>query len=100
MEIKDRYLELVKKIQDADYKYHTLDNPDISDREYDSLLRELYEIEEKYPDIKSIDSPSNRVGGKVLSKFKKVVHKVPMLSLANVYNEEEINNFVYSLNVK
>ncbi|MBF0987262.1 MAG: NAD-dependent DNA ligase LigA, partial [Clostridiales bacterium] len=71
---------------------------DISDREYDSLLRELYEIEEKYPDIKSIDSPSNRVGGKVLSKFKKVVHKVPMLSLANVYNEEEINNFVYSLN--
>lgn len=98
MEIKDRYLELVKKIQDADYKYHTLDNPDISDREYDSLLRELYEIEEKYPDIKSIDSPSNRVGGKVLSKFKKVVHKVPMLSLANVYNEEEINNFVYSLN--
>ena len=63
MEIKDRYLELVKKIQDADYKYHTLDNPDISDREYDSLLRELYEIEEKYPDIKSIDSPSNRVGG-------------------------------------
>lgn len=98
MEIKDRYLELVKKIQDADYKYHTLDNPDISDREYDSLLRELYEIEEKYPDIKSIDSPSNRVGGKVLSKFKKVVHKVPMLSLANVYNEEEISNFVYSLN--
>lgn len=98
MEIKDRYLELVKKIQDADYKYHTLDNPDISDREYDSLLRELYEIEEKYPDIKSIDSPSNRVGGKILSKFKKVVHKVPMLSLANVYNEEEINNFVYSLN--
>ena len=98
MEIKDRYLELVKKIQDADYKYHTLDNPDISDREYDSLLRELYEIEEKYPYIKSIDSPSNRVGGKILSKFKKVVHKVPMLSLANVYNEEEINNFVYSLN--
>ena len=98
MEIKERYLELVKKIQDADYKYHTLDNPDISDREYDSLLRELYEIEEKYPDIKSIDSPSNRVGGKVLSKFNKVVHKVPMLSLANVYNEEEINNFVYSLN--
>ena len=98
MEIKERYLELVKKIQDADYKYHTLDNPDISDREYDSLLRELYEIEEKYPYIKSIDSPSNRVGGKVLSKFKKVVHKVPMLSLANVYNEEEINNFVYSLN--
>lgn len=98
MEIKERYLELVKKIQDADYKYHTLDNPDISDREYDSLLRELYEIEEKYPDIKSIDSPSNRVGGKVLSKFKKVVHKVPMLSLANVYNKEEINNFVYSLN--
>ena len=98
MEIKQHYLELVKKIQEADYKYHTLDNPDISDREYDSLLRELFEIEEKYPDIKVIDSPSNRVGGKILSKFNKVTHSTPMLSLANVYNEEEINNFVDSLN--
>ena len=98
MEIKQHYLELVKKIQEADYKYHTLDNPDISDREYDSLLRELFEIEEKYPDIKVIDSPSNRVGGKILSKFNKVTHSTPMLSLANVYNEEEINNFVDSIN--
>ena len=98
MEIKQHYLELVKKIQEADYKYHTLDNPDISDREYDSLLRELFEIEEKYPDIKVIHSPSNRVGGKILSKFNKVTHSTPMLSLANVYNEEEINNFVDSLN--
>ena len=98
MEIKQHYLELVKKIQEADYKYHTLDSPDISDREYDSLLRELFEIEEKYPDIKVIDSPSNRVGGKILSKFNKVTHSTPMLSLANVYNEEEINNFVDSIN--
>jgi len=98
MEIKQHYLELVKEIQEADYKYHTLDNPDISDREYDSLLRELFEIEEKYPDIKVIDSPSNRVGGKILSKFNKVTHSTPMLSLANVYNEEEINNFVDSIN--
>ena len=98
MEIKERYLELVKKIQDADYKYHTLDNPDISDREYDSLLRELFKIEEEYPKLKSIDSPSNRVGGKILSSFNKVTHSRPMLSLANVYNEEEINNFVQSIN--
>ena len=98
MEIKERYLELVKKIQDADYKYHTLDNPDISDREYDSLLRELFKIEEEYPELKSIDSPSNRVGGKILSSFNKVTHSRPMLSLANVYNEEEINNFVQSIN--
>lgn len=100
MEIKKYYLELVKKIQEADYKYHTLDNPDLSDREYDSLLRELLEIEEKYPDIKVMDSPSNRVGGKILSKFDKVIHSVPMLSLANLYNDEEINNFVDSINDK
>ena len=98
MEIKERYLELVKKIQDADYKYHTLDNPDISDREYDSLLRELFKIEEEYPEFKTIDSPSNRVGGTILSSFNKVMHSTPMLSLANVYNEEEINNFVQSIN--
>ncbi|MBO5376606.1 MAG: NAD-dependent DNA ligase LigA, partial [Bacilli bacterium] len=63
------------------------------DQEYDSLLRELYDIEEKYPEIVRNDSPSHRAGGAVLSEFKKITHNIPMLSLSNVFNEEEIRNF-------
>lgn len=91
--MEDRYLELIKIINEADYNYHTLDNPTITDQEYDSYLRELYEIEEKNPDIVRDDSPSQRAGGKVLSEFNKITHKIPMLSLSNVFNEEEIGLF-------
>ncbi len=91
--MEDRYLELIKIINEADYNYHTLDNPTITDQEYDSYLRELYEIEEKNPDIVRDDSPSQRAGGKVLSEFNKITHKIPMLSLSNVFNEEEIRLF-------
>ena len=91
--MEDRYLELIKIINEADYNYHTLDNPTITDQEYDSYLRELYEIEEKNPDIVRDDSPSHRAGGKVLSEFNKITHKIPMLSLSNVFNEEEIRLF-------
>lgn len=91
--MEDRYLELIKIINEADYNYHTLDNPTITDQEYDSYLRELYEIEEKNPDIVRDDSPSQRAGGKVLSEFNKITHKIPMLSLSNVFNEEEIRIF-------
>ena len=74
--MEDRYLELIKIINEADYNYHTLDNPTITDQEYDSYLRELYEIEEKNPDIVRDDSPSHRAGGKVLSEFNKITHKI------------------------
>lgn len=91
--MEERYLELIKLINEADYNYHTLDRPTITDQEYDSLLRELYDIEEKYPEIVRDDSPSHRAGGAVLSEFKKITHNIPMLSLSNVFNEEEIRNF-------
>ena len=91
--MEERYLELIKIINEADYNYHTLDNPTITDQEYDSYLRELLDIEEKYPDIVRDDSPSKRAGGKVLSEFEKVTHTIPMLSLADVFNEDEIRNF-------
>ena len=91
--MEERYLELIKLINEADYNYHTLDRPTITDQEYDSLLRELYDIEEKYPEIVRNDSPSHRAGGAVLSEFKKITHNIPMLSLSNVFNEEEIRNF-------
>ena len=91
--MEERYLELIKIINEADYNYHTLDNPTITDQEYDSYLRELYDIEEAHPEIVRSDSPSHRAGGKVLDEFKKITHAIPMLSLSNVFNEEEIRLF-------
>ena len=91
--MEERYLKLIKIINEADYNYHTLDKPTITDQEYDSLLRELYNIEEEHPEIVRIDSPSHRAGGEVLSFFDKVTHLIPMLSLSNVFNEEEIRLF-------
>ncbi len=91
--MEERYLELIKIINEADYNYHTLDNPTITDQEYDNYLRELYKIEEEHPEIVRSDSPSHRAGGQVLDEFKKVVHSIPMLSLSNVFNEEEIRQF-------
>ena len=88
-----RYEELIKIINEADYNYHTLDSPTITDQEYDKYLRELFEIEIAPPEIVRSDSPTVRVGGKVLDEFKKVTHTIPMLSLSNVFNEEEIINF-------
>ena len=91
--MEERYLELIKIINEADYNYHTLDKPTITDQEYDSYLRELYNLEEKYPDMVRDDSPSKRAGGQVLSEFNKITHSIPMLSLSNVFNEEEIRLF-------
>ena len=91
--MEERYLELIKIINEADYNYHTLDKPTITDQEYDSYLRELYNLEEKYPDMVRDDSPSKRAGGQVLSEFNKITHSIPMLSLSNVFNEEEIRQF-------
>ena len=89
----NRYLELVDIINEADYNYHTLDNPTITDQEYDSLLRELIEIEEKHPDWIVDNSPTKHAGGMVIDEFVKVEHKIPMMSLPDVFNEEEILSF-------
>ena len=91
--MEERYIELIKIINEADYNYHTLDNPTITDQEYDSYLRELYKIEEDHPELIRSDSPSHRAGGKVLDEFQKITHNIPMLSLSNVFNEEEIRLF-------
>ena len=91
--MEERYLELIKIINEADYNYHTLDKPTITDQEYDSYLRELYNIEEAHPELVRSDSPSQRAGGQILDEFKKITHTIPMLSLSNVFNEEEIKAF-------
>ncbi len=93
MDVKKRIDELVEIIKEADYNYHTLDNPTITDQEYDKYLRELFDLEEEYPEFIREDSPTRRVGGKVLDEFGKITHKIPMMSLSNVFNEEEIRLF-------
>ena len=91
--MKERYEELVKIINEADYNYHTLDKPTITDQEYDKYLRELFELEIEHPELISDDSPTQRVGGKVLDEFNKITHSIPMFSLSNVFNESEIIAF-------
>lgn len=88
-----RIEELIKILNKANYEYHVLDNPSITDQEYDKYLRELYNLEEKHPELVRDDSPTKRIGGKVIDEFKKVTHEIPMLSLSNVFNEDEIVNF-------
>ena len=96
--MKERYLELVKLLNEANYNYHVLDKPTITDQEFDKYLRELITIEEEHPDFISDDSPSKRIGGMVIDGFEKVTHKIPMLSLSNVFNDSEILNFNSKIN--
>ena len=93
MNIKKRIEDLKNKIQEYDYQYHVLDQPTISDIEYDQLLNELLELEKTYPEYASIDSPTQRVGGEVLEGFLKVEHSIPMLSLSNAFNAEDLRAF-------
>ena len=91
--VKARIDELIKILNEANYDYYILDNPKITDQEFDKYLRELEEIELEYPYLKREDSPTNRVGGGVSEGFSKVTHTIPMLSIGDVFNEEEIINF-------
>lgn len=93
MDIKQRIDYLVNIINEANYNYHVLDNPTITDQEYDKYLRELYTLEEKHPEFIREDSPTKKIGGEVIEGFKKVTHDKPMMSLSNVFNEEEIRQF-------
>lgn len=93
MDINARIKELTKILNEANYNYYILDNPTISDQEFDKYLRELIELEMEYPDLKRDDSPSVRVGGGVIEGFEKVTHSIPMLSIGDVFNEDEIIEF-------
>ena len=93
MNVKERLREIESLLDRYNYEYYVLDKPSVSDQEYDRLMQELMSLEEKYPEFKSKTSPSMRVGSTVLSSFKKVTHKLPMLSLGNVFNESDIIKF-------
>ena len=91
--MKERMNELVDIVNEADYNYHTLDNPTITDQEYDNYLRELIEIEEEHPEWIREDSPTRHAGGKIIEGFEKVAHKIPMMSLSDVFSESELISF-------
>ena len=91
--IENRIQELTEIINKANHDYYTLDNPTITDQEYDRYMEELQRLEEEYPQYKKIDSPTQRVGSEVISEFKKVTHEIPMLSLGDIFNEDEIIEF-------
>ncbi|MDZ4710839.1 MAG: NAD-dependent DNA ligase LigA [bacterium] len=85
--------QLREKITDADYKYYVMASPDVDDYKYDMMMKELQEHEGKYPELKSGDSPTERVSGEPTKIFRTKEHKLPMLSLANSYNFEELVEF-------
>ncbi len=89
-----RVAELRHKLEDASYRYHVLDEPNIPDAEYDRMLRELDQLEAAHPGLATPDSPTQRIGSAPSSKFAEVVHAVPMLSLGNAFSDVEVQDFV------
>ncbi|MGI6575546.1 MAG: NAD-dependent DNA ligase LigA [bacterium] len=93
VEPMQRIKELRELLAYHNYRYYTLDDPELSDAEYDRLLRELQDLENAYPELITPDSPTQRVGGEPLAYFAVVEHRVPLLSLANAYSEQELWEF-------
>ncbi len=93
IEAKKRILKLKKVINHHRYLYHVLDKQEISDAALDSLKHELYQLEQQYPEFVTLDSPTQRIGGKSLKGFQKVEHKVPMLSIEDVFSEKELQDW-------
>ncbi|EGQ8117383.1 NAD-dependent DNA ligase LigA [Vibrio parahaemolyticus] len=91
--VHQRLEELKESLHYHAVRYYVEDNPEIPDAEYDRLMRELLEIEAQHPDLVTVDSPSQRVGGKPLSEFSQVTHEVPMLSLDNAFDDSELDSF-------
>ncbi len=91
--IEKRIDELIKLLNKASYEYYALDNPTITDQEYDSLMDELIRLETQNPSLVRSDSPTVKIGTEVISEFKKVNHEIPMMSLGDIFNEEEVIAF-------
>ncbi|MEO0084858.1 MAG: NAD-dependent DNA ligase LigA, partial [candidate division WOR-3 bacterium] len=92
-QVKKQIEKLRKEINYHNYRYYVLNDPVISDYEYDMLLKELIALEEKYPEFVTPDSPTQRVGGEPIEEFPTVIHDPPMLSLDNTYSYDELREF-------
>ena len=94
IQIKKEITELINQINKFDHHYYVLDNPLISDKEYDKLFHDLIELETLYPQFMELNSPTQRVGGQPLESFEQVNHSVKMLSLSNVFDETELKDWL------
>ena len=94
MDIQKRMNDLFDILTDANYRYYVLDDPELPDFEYDRLLRELEDLEKAHPHLARADSPTQRVGGEALTKFEKVEHPVPLMSLQDLFSMEELTDFI------
>ena len=97
MDIQKRMNDLFEILTDANYRYYVLDDPKMPDFEYDRLLRELEDLEKDHPELARADSPTQRVGGEALTKFEKVEHPVPLMSLQDVFFMEELTDFLHKI---
>ena len=92
-EVHQRYQRLKSELNQHNHAYYVLDDPSIPDSDYDRLMRELQDIEQQYNDLRTPDSPSQRVVGMALDSFSQVKHEVPMLSLDNAFSDIEMIDF-------
>ena len=90
IEASHRVKELTSELNEHNHNYYVLNQPTISDQEFDALLKELEKLEIEHPELADPNSPTKRVGGDITDKFQKVAHRFPMLSLSNSYSKEEI----------
>lgn len=97
MNDKERILALRKQLNEHNYKYYVLNEPDITDFEFDALMRQLQQLEAQHPELADPNSPTQRVGSDLNQEFKQVAHRYPMLSLANTYNQEEVRDWYQSV---
>lgn len=97
MNDKERILALRKQLNEHNYKYYVLNQPDITDFEFDALMRQLQQLEALHPELADPNSPTQRVGSDLNQEFKQVAHRYPMLSLANTYNQEEVRDWYQSV---
>ena len=97
MNDKERILALRKQLNEHNYKYYVLNKPDITDFEFDALMRQLQQLEAQHPELADPNSPTQRVGSDLNQEFKQVAHRYPMLSLANTYNQEEVRDWYQSV---
>lgn len=97
MDEKQRILQLRKDLQEHNYKYYVLNQPSISDQDFDFMMHELQDLEARHPEMADPDSPTQRVGSDINTEFKQVAHKYPMLSLSNTYNEQDVADFYESV---
>src|SRR5690242_2794844 len=91
---RDKAQKLRERIADANHRYYVLDEPTITDAEYDRLMRELEALEGEHPELRTADSPTQRIGAAPSREFAEVRHSIPMLSLANAFTDEEVHDFM------